>query len=209
MSTGNRVLLCALFLTIFLLPARAGQWMTYGGNPQRDGWARDETILTQENVKAMKLIWKIQIDSPLRELNSLRAPLVAEGILTAQGHKDIVVVAGGADTVDAVDNDTGKLLWHKQFTQDTQPGRRPGWLCPNALNPTPVIQTGGISPRDRTVLAISADGKLHALNIVNGEDRTPPVDFVPAFSKSWSLNLVDNVLYTTTSQGCNGAKSGV
>jgi outer membrane protein assembly factor BamB len=209
MSAGNRVLLCTLFLTIFLLPARAGQWMTYGGNPQRDGWARDETILTQENVKAMKLIWKIQIDSPLRELNSLRAPLVAEGILTAQGHKDIVVVAGGADTVDAVDVDTGKLLWHKQFTQDSQPSRRSGWLCPNALNPTPVIQTGGISPRDRTVLAISADGKLHALNIVNGEDRTPPVDFVPPFSKSWSLNLVDNVLYTTISQGCNGAKSGV
>jgi hypothetical protein len=119
------------------------------------------------------------------------------------------VVAGGADTVDTVDIDTGKLLWHKQFTQNGQPGRRSGWLCPNALNATPLIQFGGISPRDRTVLAISADGRLHALNIVNGEDRTPPVDFVPPFSKSWSLNLVENVLYTTTSQGCNGAKSGV
>jgi hypothetical protein len=28
---------------------------------------------------------------------------------------------------------------------------------------------------------------------------------VPPFSKNWSLNLVDNVLYTNTSQGCNGA----
>ena len=204
-----RVLFCSLFLLMFLLRAGAGQWTTFGGNPQRDGWARDETILTPQNVKDMKLMWKIQLDSPLKELNSLRAPLVAEGVLTAQGHKDIVVVAGGADTVDTVDIDTGRLLWHKQFTQGSQPSRPAGWLCPNALNPTPVIQTGGISPRDRTVLAISADGKLHALNIVNGEDRTPPVDFVPPFSKSWSLNLVDNVLYTTTSQGCNGAKSGV
>jgi outer membrane protein assembly factor BamB len=209
MSSSNRVLLCALFLTIFLLPAQAGQWITFGGNPQRDGWARDETIVTPENAKTMKLIWKLQINSPLKEMNSLRAPLVAEGILTAQGHKDIVVVAGGADTVDAVDTDTGKLLWHKQFTQDAPPSRPSRWLCPNALNPTPVIQTGGISPRDRTVLAVSSDGKLHALNIVNGEDRTPPVDFVPPFSKAWSLNLVDNVLYTATSQGCNGTKSGV
>ena len=130
-------------------------------------------------------------------------------VLTAQGHKDIVVVAGGADTVDAVDIDTGKMLWHKQFTQEGKPKQASRWLCPNALTATPVIQFGGVSARDRTVLAISADGKLHALNIVNGEDRIPPVEFVPPFSKNWSLNLVDNVLYTATSQGCNGAKSGV
>ncbi len=199
----------AIFLSALLLPVEAGQWITFGGNPQRDGWARDETILTPANVKAMKLIWKIQINSPLREMNGLTAPVIAENVLTAQGHKDIVVVAGGADTVDAVDIDTGKVLWHKQFTQEGQPRQASRWLCPNALNATPVIQFGGISPRDRTVLAISADGKLHALNIVNGEDRTPPVVFVPPFSKNWSLNLVDNVLYTATSQGCNGAKSGV
>jgi outer membrane protein assembly factor BamB len=44
---------------------------------------------------------------------------------------------------------------------------------------------------------------------VNGEDRMPPVQFFPAFAKAWSLQLVDNVIYTTTSQGCNGVKSGV
>jgi outer membrane protein assembly factor BamB len=209
MMARARALLSLLFFPIFLLPAKAGEWTTFGGNPQRDGWARDETTLTPQNVKDLKQLWKIQINSPLREMNSLRPPIVAEGILTAQGHKDIVVVAGGADTMDAVDTDTGKLLWHKQFTQEAQPSRPARWLCPNALNPTPVIQFGGISPRDRTVLSISADGRLHALNIVNGEDRTPPVDFVPPFSKNWSLNLVDSVLYTSTSQGCNGTKSGV
>lgn len=208
MITGIRVFFCALLLTISLYPAEA-QWTMFGGNPQRDGWAPKETILTPQNANAMKLIWKVQINSPLREMNSLRAPIVSEMVLTAQGHRDIVVVAGGADTVDAVDIDSGKLLWHKQFTQAGQPARASRWLCPNALNATPVIQSGGVSPRDRTVLAISADGRLHALNIVNGEDRMPPVDFVPPFSKSWSLNLVDNVVYTTTSQGCNGAKSGV
>jgi outer membrane protein assembly factor BamB len=55
----------------------------------------------------------------------------------------------------------------------------------------------------------SSDGKLHAFNLVNGEDRMPPVQFFPAFAKPWSLSLVDNVLYTTTSQGCNGVRSGV
>src|ERR1700679_2187744 len=116
-----RVLFCSLFLLMFLLRAGAGQWITFGGNPQRDGWARDETILTPQNVKDMKLIWKIQINNPLREMNSLTAPVIAENVLTAQGHKDIVVVAGGADIVDAVDIDTGKLLWHKQFNQEGKP----------------------------------------------------------------------------------------
>ena len=35
------------------------------------------------------------------------------------------MVAGGADTVDAVDIDTGKVLWHKQFTQEVNRGRLP------------------------------------------------------------------------------------
>ena len=41
-------------------------------------------------------------------MNGLTAPIVAENVLSAQGHKDIVVVAGAADTLDAVDIDTGK-----------------------------------------------------------------------------------------------------
>src|SRR5207302_826916 len=53
------------------------------------------------------------------------------------------------------------------------------------------------------------DGKLHALNLVNGEDRMAPAQFFPPFAKAWSMNLVDDVIYTTISQGCNGVKSGV
>src|SRR6516162_2381996 len=50
---------------------------------------------------------------------------------------------------------------------------------------------------------------LHSLNVVNGEDKKPPVQFVPPFSKAWSLNLVDGVLYTGVSQGCSGPHDGV
>jgi hypothetical protein len=56
---------------------------------------------------------------------------------------------------------------------------------------------------------LASDGKLHAFNLVSGEDVVPPMPFVPAFAKMWSMNLVDGVLYTTTSQNCNGVKSGV
>ncbi len=59
------------------------------------------------------------------------------------------------------------------------------------------------------VYSISSDGKLHVLDIHNGEDKMAPVQFVPPFSKNWSLNFANGILYTTVSQGCNGAKSGV
>ena len=138
--------------------------------------------LTRDNVKSMKLLWKVHVDSQLREMTSLTAPVISENVLTAQGHKDIVVVAGASDTVDAIDIDTGKVLWHKQFTAEGKPRQQPRWLCPNALNATPLIQSGGISPRDRTVLAIlQRPGSFIALNIVNGEDRIAPIAFVPAF----------------------------
>jgi outer membrane protein assembly factor BamB len=188
----------------------AEQWLVFGGDPQHDGWARSEQILNKNNVKSMKLLWKVHIDSTLKELSDLMPPVVAENVLTAQGHKDIVVVGGASDTLDAIDVDTGKVLWHRQFHAEGQPRQKARWLCPNAMTATPTIQLGGgTSPRDRTVQAISSDGKLHSLNLVNGEDRKPPVQFVPPYSKNWSLNLVNGVLYTSTSQGCNGAKSGV
>ncbi len=197
-----------IFLTAAL--AYAGQWLTFGGNPQRDACARDETLLTKDNVKSMKVIWKVHVNSELREMNGLTAPVIVENVLTAFGHRDIVVVAGASDTLDAIDIDSGKVIWHKQFQVEAKPKQQPRWLCPNALNATPVIQMGGgITPRDRTVHAISSDGRLYSLSIVNGEDRKPPIQFVPAFSKNWSLNLVKGVLYTATSQGCNGAKSAV
>src|SRR5207237_7016502 len=33
--------------------------------------------------------------------------------------------------------------------------------------------------------------------------------FFPPFAKAWSLQLVEDYIYTTISQGCNGVKSGV
>src|SRR5579871_5000094 len=101
---------CLIGSAILLMPLLAGQWPTFGGNPQRDGWARDETILTRDNAKSIKLIWKLHINSKLKEMNSLTAPIVAENVLTAQGHKDIVVVAGASDTLDAINIDKGKVL---------------------------------------------------------------------------------------------------
>jgi outer membrane protein assembly factor BamB len=195
--------LCAVWLGCGLLPA--SDWLTFGGDPQRSGWARQETALTKENVKSLELNWKLHLDNEARELNSLTVPVLVEKVITPRGFKDLLIVAGSSDNLFAVDADSGKLFWQKKFMPEGAPRQKPFWLCPNALNDTPVLQSG----REKTVYVIATDGKLHVLNVVNGEDREPPAQFVPPYSKNWSLSIGGGVLYTTISQGCGGAKSGV
>ena len=57
-------------------------WLTDGGDPQRTAWQRNETILTKDNVKDMKLLWKIQLDNQPRQMHNLFPPLIAGSVST-------------------------------------------------------------------------------------------------------------------------------
>lgn len=204
-----------------LAPAqfRRPGWTTFGGDPQRTGWDKNETELTKENVKNLKLEWALKLDNASKELNSLTVPLVRGPLITPRGFKELVIVAGASDKVYAIDSDTGRIFWERTMSVAPPPegARAAHWLCPNALNADPVIgplpetgppgQTRG--PQGQAVYVIASDGKLHGFHLVSGEDVISPVQFVPPLSKNWSLNMVGSVIYTTTSHGCGGAHSGV
>jgi len=203
--------LLAVLLTaacVFLVRA---DWATYSGDSHRTGWNKAEDSFTKDNVKDLGLQWKVKIDNQQRELNALSAPIVIEGVITPHGFKEYVLVAGASDNLTAIDADDGKVVWTKKFESNaTTKPRDPFWLCPNALNATPIVNHWGDKHLpNNTVFALASDGRLHGLNVNNGEDRFPPTTFVPAWSKTWSLNIYDGVVYTTTSQGCGGTKSGV
>ena len=198
--------LCLCLALSSLGPLNASDWLTFGGDPQRTGWAQGEKDIDRANVGKLTLLWKASLENAPRELNGLTAPVAAEWIITQTGMKEIVVVGGASDNLFALDAASGKILWKKTFEAEGTPRQKPSWLCPSALNATPLI---GKNSHDFRVYSISSDGKLHVVDIHDGEDKIPPTQFVPPFSKNWSLTLVHNVLYTTTSQGCNGAKSGV
>ncbi len=205
MNGMSRTWLLALSLWL-LAPLTASDWLTFGGDPQRTGWAQQEKDIDRNNVKDLTLLWKAKLDNQARELNSMTAPVAAEWVVTPRGMKEIVVVGGASDNLYAIDAASGEIVWKKTFTAEGKSNQAPSWLCPYSLNATPLIGKNGLEQR---VYTISSDGKLHVLDIHNGEDKMPPTQFVPPFSKNWSLGLFRNVLYTTTSQGCNGAKSGV
>lgn len=194
-------LCCGVSLAFF--PVQAADWLTWGHDPQRSSWAMEETTLSPENVANLELKWKTKVPNEPRALASLTAPLVASNVVTPQGVKTVVYVAGSANNIAAIDAATGHILWKKNFDSAVAPARKESWLCPNNLNATPVIDK-----RANIIYAIQADGRLVGLDLGTGAVKFGPLPFVPPYSKNWSLNLVDGVIYTSLSQGCGGGKSG-
>ena len=208
------VLASLLFAPAFsaqsIAPAR--DWTTWGYDQERTGWNQGETTLSRSNVAQMRLLWNTQLSTPPQAivLSTLTAPLVAEGVHTPEGPRNLLFVLGADDTMFALDADTGKVSWQKTFANPATPVWAATWLCSNTVNDTPVIDK-----QNGIIFLITSDGKLRALNLSDGTDRMKPAGMVEPFARAWSLNLIDNVVYTTSGRGCgqlpasHGAKPAV
>jgi outer membrane protein assembly factor BamB len=184
--------------------AQSADWPTFGHDPQRSGWAFEEKALTQESVAGLGLKWKVQLKNEPKSLVSLMTPVVAGDVRTAQGIKTVVYVAGSSNTLVALDAESGQVIWSQTFETQVTPKEKGSWLCPNALNATPTID------RIRnTIFTIAADGKLYGLDLGTGMARFGPIQFLPAYTKNWSLNLLDGTVYASVSATCGGAKPGL
>jgi outer membrane protein assembly factor BamB len=185
--------------------AAKADWLTDGGDPQRTGWQRNETILTTENAGRLRIVWKLQLDNVPREMHALLPPLIVGEAATAAGPKEIAIVAGSSDNIYAIDVVAGQLLWKRHFEYPpARTSRRVGdALCPGGQTATPVIGPRDASGR-RTIYALDGSGALRQLDLADGREIAPPVHFTWRDGKAYALNLVNNVLYTTTAQGCAG-----
>ena len=179
-------------------------WPTFGHDPQRSGWAFEESTLAAGNVAELELKWKTQVKNQARALSALTAPVVAGGVVTARGIKTLVYVAGTANNFFALDAENGEVVWDKTFDIHVLPKDADFWSCPNGISATPTID------RSRNmVYVIAADGRLLGLDLGSGEIKFGPIAFVPPYAKTWSLNRWGSVIYTSISQGCGGAQSGI
>ncbi len=204
MKTRNLALFAAF---VAALPCHAGDWLTFSYDARRSGWARSEVILNRDNVGSMVLKWKTTVENEPKSLAALTAPIVVTDVRTGEGRrakKDLVYIAGTGDVMYAIDALNGEIVWEKQFRTDVT-NKVPGmWLCPKGLNATPTVDLA-----KNTIYAISTDGRLYALDLGTGRDQYRPQQWVAAFAKAWSLNRIGDVLYTTISQNCGEAVSGV
>ena len=56
--------------------------------------------------------------------------------------------------------------------------------------------------KEVVIYFVTSDGKLRGVAVGDGTDRLTPTDFVAPYARDWSLNLIDNVVYTTSGRGC-------
>ena len=182
------------------------EWLTWGYDQERTGWNAAETTLSKDNVSRLALQWTAQLPVAPREivLSTLTAPIVVDGVATPQGRRTLVFVVGSNDVVFAIDADTGKIVWQKAFPNTLTPPQPASWLCSNTQNATPVVDK-----RKGIVFLTTSDGKLRGLSLSNGEQKLAPTDFVTPFARNWSLNLIDDVIYTPTARGCGGAIANI
>ncbi len=202
--------LCGVSLAVQAQSGRNREWLTWGGDIERTGWNRGETTLSKQTVGRLALKWKTQIDKDVSiEVESgnsmLTTPLVAQGVRTPQGLKTVVYTLSAGNALAALDAATGASIWRRSFDNTVEPKSTPNWICTNTSTATPVIDKAkGI------IYMLAADGRLHGTDLATGEAKVvPPPEFVTPFSRNWSLNLVNGVLYTTVGRGCgNGPVPG-
>jgi outer membrane protein assembly factor BamB len=177
-------------------------WLTYGYDQQRTGWNRSESALSKKTVGKLRPLWNTQIAAtpPALVLSTLTAPIVAAGVSTPDGTKDLVFSISSEDKLTALDADTGKIVWQKAFPNTLKPPHPMVISCSNTEQATPTIDKAkGI------IYFTTSDGKLRGARLGDGSEAIRPTDMVQPFSRNWSLNLVDDVVYTTTARGCGGS----
>ncbi len=180
------------------------EWLSWGYDQQRTGWNRGETILNKKTVGKLKLLWSTPLSTPLQAtaLSTLTSPIVVAGVETPGGKKDLLYTVGIDDTASGIDVNSGKIVWQRHFANRYAPVRKPTVNCANTEQATPVADR-----RNGILYFTTGDGSLHGLNLADGSDRIPATEMVAPFSRNWSLNLVDNVVYTTAGRGCGGSQA--
>ena len=181
--------------------ASANEWLTFGHDPERSGWNRDEHVLSPKTVPRLKLLWQVKLPVAVKDvaMSSLTSPLFAAGVATSQGKRDLVFTVGMDDSLTALDAATGAAVWRKSFPNDLKPVRAANVNCSNTEQATPVID------KARGVIYFTtSDGKLRGAGLGDGAEKLAPTQFVAPFSRNWSLNLVDGLVYTAAGRGCGG-----
>jgi len=204
---GGSFVLHAAQSQVYAQSIEAAEWPTGSFDQQRDAWQRNETKITVDNAKNLRVLWKLKTGNKPMGMQSFREPLIVAGVHTAGGVKTLAIFAGSSDAVYAIDADNGTLVWQKELKWSSdkpqEPGEGAGFICNNALTATPVVTPAGAPQRFLYVL--TNDGYLRTMDPATGEEKDSPIQMMPApYGKAYGLNLVNNVVYTASGQACHG-----
>lgn len=182
-------------------------WSTFGYDPQRTNWARGETKISKETAPKLQLKWRLQTDTvpnPVDRYSTMTAPIVIPNVQTKDGPKTMMYVGSHDNTLYAIDADKGTIVWTRAYPNTVKAKVAASGNCPNNMNATPVVdKSTGI------LYFLPNDGKLRGVNLTDGEDRFPATSIVPPYTRNFSLNMIDGVIFTSTARGCQNEISEV
>lgn len=202
----------AVLCAAFAQAQSASEWLTSSGDQARDAWQRAASKITPANAGKLQMLWKTKLTSKTMGMISFREPLIVTGVKTADGTHTVAILAGASNDVHALDADTGKVLWETKLKwaspKPQEEGEGRGFICTNALSATPVV-----SPIDapvRRLYVLTSDGYLRTMDLGTGEEADPPMEMLSLpYGKPYGLNLVNNVIYTVSGQGCGGVPNAL
>lgn len=158
------------------------------------------------------MLWKVKVESKTMGMQSFREPLIIPGVKTDSGTKTLAFLVGASNDVFAIDTETGTVLWNKKLKWESskpqEPGEGRGFICTNAQSATPVVTP--LPATKRLMYVLASDGYLHTMELGNGSEPQPAIQVLPLpYGKPYGLNLVNNVIYTVTGQGCGGVPNAL
>jgi outer membrane protein assembly factor BamB len=213
---------------------RTSDWWSQAGDAQRTGWEKQDQTFTKADVKDFRLLWKMKLAGKASAPGSLRPPLIIGNLIGSRGFKELAIAAGGTDNLWVIDADLARMYWTRNFGKAAA-GTCAAAMAPTPSLAAPItfrFPTAG-APRPvtappvniaqeiaasaalrrliehRPIFMLSSDGALHRLNVDNGAELDPAVPFLPAGARARSLNVGQNVVYTTTTKGCSEAPDAV
>ena len=175
-------------------------WLTFSYDGERTGWDRGETKIAKATASKLELKWRLQTDAkpdPGQKYMTLTDPLVVNNVPTRDGPKKMLYVGSNDNSIYAIDADKGTVVWKRDYPNTMTPKVPQTGQCGNNMNATPVIDR-----KSGILYFLPNDGKLRGVSIIDGEGRFPATEILPAYTRSFSLNLVDGVIFTSTTRGC-------
>ena len=103
------------------------EWLTAGGDAQRTFWIRTDPKISVESMSApgFERQWSAKLDNRTRGANGLAHGVTANGVTL---FVPMSVVAGSSNNVYALDNDTGYVVWKRNFAATIPAASSGTWL---------------------------------------------------------------------------------
>src|SRR5262245_4667748 len=106
------------------------QWMTALGDAQRTSWVRSDDKISVPSMSkpGFDLQWKVKLDNQPRGANGLGQGVTASGVTL---FIPMSLVTGSSNRAYGIDNDTGYVVWQRQFDIAMPP---PTANCPGGIS---------------------------------------------------------------------------